>query len=61
MIIENGSRWGSSNGKEFVVINVVTTVDGHEWVYYRDALGDPPREYSCYTESFLSRLTKLPD
>lgn len=61
MNIVNGSKWSSADGKVFVVINVVTTEDGHEWVYYRTSLGDPPREYSCYTESFLSRFTRLPE
>ena len=54
-LLKEGSRWGAGDRKVFVVISEVTTDDGHEWVYYRDEAGNPPREYSCYKESFLSR------
>jgi hypothetical protein len=50
-MIKKGSRWWVSNGKKFVIIDEVE-VDGHTWIYYRDELGDPPNEFSCYKESF---------
>lgn len=57
-----GSRWyGNSMHHVFVVIHEVETNDGHTWIHYREQIGDPPREYSCYKESFLQRFTKLPD
>jgi hypothetical protein len=30
-------------------------------VHYRDDQGNPPREYSCYLESFLQRFRQLPE
>lgn len=61
MDIKEGSRWtGSDYRQVFVVLSVVHT-DGAIWVHYRDEKGDPPREYSCYKDSFLSRFTKLPE
>lgn len=58
--LHEGSKWRGSDHKVFVVINEVRGEDGHTWVYYRDELGDPPREYSCYKESFLARFTSVP-
>lgn len=58
MIIKNGSRWGSTDGKVFYVMHTIE-VDGHDWVHYKSF--DSDQEYSCYTESFLSRFTPLPD
>jgi hypothetical protein len=57
--IKEGSRW-SSITKVFIVLHVVEK-DGHVWVHYRDEKGDPPMEYSCYQESFLSRFRVLPE
>ena len=60
MNIKQGSCWtGSDHNKKFVVINEIV-IEGVVWVHYRDAVGDPPKEYSCYRESFLSRFTALP-
>jgi hypothetical protein len=58
--IKQGTKWTGID-KEFVVIAEVEATDGHEWVYYRDAKGNPPREYSCYKESFLQRFRPLPE
>ncbi len=61
MEIKEGSRWAGSDYKQkFIVLSVVET-ENKVWVHYRDEVGDPPREYSCYKDSFLSRFTKLPE
>ena len=61
MDIKQGSRWtGSGYRQVFIVLSVVET-NNETWVHYRDEIGDPPREYSCYKDSFLSRFTKLPE
>jgi hypothetical protein len=60
MIIKKDSRWWTSEGKKFVVIDEIV-IEGVAWVHYRDGLGDPPKEYSCYRESFLQRFSPLPD
>jgi hypothetical protein len=60
MNIKQGSRWtGNDHSKQFIVLHVIEQ-DGHDWVHYRDEAGDPPREYSCYKDSFLSRFTPIP-
>lgn len=54
--IQAGTRWrGVSN--HVIVIYEIKAEDGHEWIYYRDADVDTPREYSCYKESFLDRYS----
>jgi hypothetical protein len=61
MNIKQGSRWtGSDHNKKFIVLAEVHLDDGI-WIHYRDEAGDPPREYSCYKDSFLSRFTTLPE
>jgi hypothetical protein len=60
MIIKQGSYWWANGDKKFVVIGEIV-IEGIVWVHYRDALGDPPKEYSCYRESFLSRFSALPE
>lgn len=61
MDIKQGSRWAGSGYRQvFIVLSVVET-NNEIWVHYRDEIGDPPREYSCYKDSFLSRFTKLPE
>lgn len=60
MIIKDGSRWGGSDRKVFIVLNTVEQ-EGHTWIHYREEVGNPPREYSCYQESFVSRFTALPE
>lgn len=59
--IKPGTKWGAYTGQEFIVIAEVVADDGHKWIYYRDADGDPPREYSCYKESFILRYDQLPE
>jgi hypothetical protein len=59
MKIKDGSCWNGGD-KKFIVLHTIEQ-DGHIWVHYRDEKGDPPREYSCYQESFLSRFTALPE
>jgi len=58
--IKEGSRWGAYDRKVFVVLHTIEQ-DGHTWVHYRDEVGSPPREYSCYEESFLQRFSPLPE
>lgn len=62
MEILNGSRWWGVDGRVFVVITTAS-VEGHEWVYYRtdQPVDHLPKEFSCYTESFLSRFSPLPE
>jgi hypothetical protein len=57
--VREGTKWGSADNKVFVVIHEVEADDGHKWVYYRDAVGNPPREYSCYADSFIQRFTPV--
>lgn len=56
MKITEGSRWTGNDHKTFLVLHEIET-DGHVWVHYRDEHGEPPREYSCYRDSFLARFT----
>ena len=60
MLIKEGSRWWSGDNKKFVVIHVIEQ-EGHTWVHYRDESGNPPKEYSCYKDSFVQRFTQLPE
>ena len=62
MVIQNGSRWYGTDGRVFVVIHT-TSVDGHDWVYYRSEqpIDHLPKEFSCYQESFISRFNPLPE
>lgn len=57
--VREGTVWRGVD-KEFVVLAEVEADDGHKWVYYRDATGNPPKEYSCYKESFLARFIPQP-
>ena len=59
-MIETGSKWGTSDGKVFVVLKEIN-IDGKDWVYYRDNFNTPPNEYSCYKESFVVRFYPLPE
>lgn len=59
MVVKEGTRWWSSEGKKFLVIHVIEQ-EGHVWVHYRSE--EPtPKEYSCYQESFVSRFSPLPE
>jgi hypothetical protein len=58
--LKEGTRWDGGE-KVFVVLQEVEADDGHKWVYYREERGNPPREYSCYKESFLQRFRPLPE
>jgi hypothetical protein len=61
MNIKQGSRWvGSDHSKKFIILSEVH-LDDEVWIHYRDELGEPPKEYSCYRDSFLSRFTTLPE
>ena len=61
MKIKEGSRWaGSDHSKKFMVLSVVY-IDDEVWIHYRDEAGEPPKEYSCFKDSFLSRFTALPE
>jgi hypothetical protein len=57
-MIKEGSKWGSPEGKEFIVIHVIEK-EGHIWVHYRDNSKNELREYSCYEESFLIRFRPI--
>lgn len=61
-MIPQGSIWQSADGRKFQVITEVE-VEGNSWVHYRriDSEYDEPKEFSCYTESFISRFMKLPE
>lgn len=61
-MINKGSIWQSADGRRFQVITEVE-VEGNMWVHYRriDSDYDEPKEFSCYTESFLSRFHQLPE
>lgn len=61
-MITQGSVWQSADGRKFQVITELE-LEGNSWVYYRriDSEYDEPKEFSCYTESFLNRFTKLPE
>ena len=56
-IVKEGSTWEGSDHKTFMVIHTIER-DGHTWIHYRDEEGDPPKEYSCYLESFVNRFTE---
>jgi hypothetical protein len=60
MIIKEGSRWAGSDHKVFVILSEVYTDDA-VWIYYREEKGSPPKEYSCFKDSFLSRFKELPE
>lgn len=61
MSIKQGSRWiGSDYRTVFIVLHTIEQ-DGHTWVHYREQDSAPPKEYSCYQESFLQRFTRLPE
>lgn len=61
MKIKEGSRWtGNDHSKKFIVLHEIEQ-DGYDWIHYRDEKGDPPKEYSCYKDSFLSRFRALPE
>jgi hypothetical protein len=60
MNIKEGSRWHAGDSKKFIVLHLVEQGE-KTWVHYRDEKGNPPREYSCYKESFLQRFTPLPE
>lgn len=61
-MITKGSVWQSADGRRFQVINEIQ-LEGNNWIHYRriDSDYDEPKEFSCYTESFLERFHKLPD
>lgn len=59
MKIKEGSRWGGTD-KIFVVLYEVET-NGNTWIHYRSEKGTPPKEYSCFKESFLQRFNPLPE
>ncbi len=59
MIIKEGSKWSSVDGKTFLVLAVIEK-EGHVWIHYRDEGKSNNKEYSCYVESFRSRFTPLP-
>ena len=61
-MITKGSVWQSSDGRKFQVIDQIN-LEGNNWVHYRriDSEYEEPKEFSCYTESFLDRFHKLPD
>ena len=62
-MVKVGSRWWSSNGKTFHVIDVIT-IESKTWVHYICENSDfetDNKEFSCYEESFLSRFSPLPE
>lgn len=61
MKIKQGSRWAGSDYKQVFVVLSEVQLDDTVWIHYRTETGEPPREYSCYKDSFLSRFTSLPE
>jgi hypothetical protein len=63
--IKVGTLWWAGDTKKFRVLSV-TTIDGHDWVHYREDLGlktpaNECKEYSCYLESFVERFRQCPE
>jgi hypothetical protein len=54
--VKLGSKWISSDYKEFVVLGTVENGEG-TWVYYRTNERENNTEHSCLIESFLHRFT----
>jgi hypothetical protein len=63
MVVKEGSKWQSPEGKIFHVLSVIE-VEGHTWVHYieehkvsvLEEILPGEREYSCYVESFVQRF-----
>ena len=58
-IPKDGSHWSGTDGTVFRVLHTVE-LEGHTWVHYCSEDKTPPREYSCYVESFLQRFREEP-
>lgn len=56
--VKVNSRWKDSDSNCYQIIHVITDDEGHEWVHYRREEHNP-REYSCWTDSFLQRFTEI--
>lgn len=56
--VEPGSIWIATDRTKFVVISRITAQDGKIWVHYREEGSQPPKEYSCYEESFVQRFSE---
>lgn len=54
--IKDGSKWISTDHKEFYVLSTVE-LEGHLWVHYKSVKEE--KEYSCYAESFLARFSEI--
>jgi hypothetical protein len=54
--VKLGSKWTSSDYKEFIVLGIVEDSKG-TWVHYRTNKRDNNTEHSCLKESFLHRFT----
>jgi len=61
MKIKEGSRWAGSGYRQVFIVLAEVQLDDGIWIHYRDEGGEPPREYSCYKDSFLSKFTPLPE
>jgi hypothetical protein len=61
MKIKEGSRWAGSGYRQMFIVLAEVELDDGIWIHYRDESGNPPREYSCYKDSFLSQFTPLPE
>ncbi len=61
MNIKLGSRWAGAGYRQIFVVLAEVKLDDAIWIHYRDEAGEPPREYSCFKDSFLSRFTPLPE
>lgn len=58
MQVKEGTRWSSSDGNVFHVMNVVE-VDGHTWVHYEQDDIPESRTFSCWVESFTARFAPV--
>ena len=54
--VKLGSRWSSSDHKEFIVLGTIKDDKG-TWIHYRTNKRENNVEYSCLKESFLHRFT----
>jgi hypothetical protein len=58
--VKVGSKWISSDYKEFVVLGIFENPQG-TWVHYRSNNRENNSEYSCLIESFKLRFSQRVD
>jgi hypothetical protein len=58
--VKVGSRWLSSDMKDFIILAVLDHGDDI-WIHYRSNFKEENTEHSCLKESFLSRFSPAPE